>query len=163
MAKKDKKGIIGEFKEFALKGNVMDLAVGVIIGGAFQGIVNSIVNDLIMPLVSGIFGNVDFNNWYLVLRGDVAPGTTLEAAKEAGAVTLNYGSFITVLINFLILAFIIFLMVKGINKLRDRNKPEEEPKPETEKECPFCKTKIAIEATRCPHCTSQLEVEEKKE
>ena len=157
--KKKGKGFINEFKKFALKGNVMDLAVGVIIGGAFQGIVNSVVNDIIMPLISGIFGSVDFSNWYLVLKGDVPAGTTLEAAKEMGAVTVNYGSFLTVLINFLILAIIIFLMVKGINRLNDIHKKPEEPKVETEKVCPYCKTKISIEAVRCPHCTSQLEEE----
>ncbi len=159
---KKKKGIIGEFKEFALKGNVVDLAIGVIIGGAFQGIVKSLVDDIIMPLVSGIFGNVDFTNWYLVLRGDVSAGTSLAAAKEMGAITFNYGSFITVLINFLILAVIIFLMVKAINKLRDiplKKKVEIIEEAPTTKMCPYCKTEISIEAVRCPHCTSDLKEE----
>ena len=159
---KKKKGIIGEFKEFALKGNVVDLAIGVIIGGAFQGIVKSLVDDIIMPLVSGIFGNVDFTNRYLVLRGDVPAGTSLAAAKEMGAITFNYGSFITVLINFLILAVIIFLMVKAINKLRDiplKKKVEIIEEAPTTKMCPYCKTEISIEAVRCPHCTSDLKEE----
>jgi large conductance mechanosensitive channel len=112
-------GLLKEFKEFAVKGNAIDLAVGVIIGGAFGKIVDSIVNDLFMPLVSGIIGKPDFSNLYVVLKGVVADGTPLvEAKKVAGTVVFAYGSFITVFINFLLLAFIIFLFIKGINKLK---------------------------------------------
>ena len=142
--------MLKEFKEFALKGNMIDLAIGVIIGGAFNKIVTSLVNDIIMPLLSLLTGSLDFSNRFIALDGgDYA---TLEAAKTAGAATVNYGLFITGVIDFLIMAFVIFMIVKQLNKLR--KKPEAVP---TEKTCPFCKTKINIEATRCPHCTSEQE------
>ena len=119
-------GFIKEFKEFALKGNVMDLAVGVIIGGAFGKIIDSAVNDLIMPIVSAVIGSPDFTNMYYVLKGDVGAGMSLEDAKAVeGAVLLSYGNFITILINFILLALVIFLMIKGMNKLR--KKEEEAP------------------------------------
>ena len=135
-----KKGFFAEFKEFALRGSVMDLAVGVIIGAAFQAIVNSLVEDILSPLLG------------LVLRGDFS---NLSLDLFDGAVSIRYGAFLMAIINFLIMAFVIFLIVKGINTLRNRGKKNEEPAP-TEKECPFCKSKISIDATRCPHCTSEL-------
>lgn len=120
-------GFIKEFKEFAVKGNVMDLAVGVIIGGAFGKIIDSAVNDLIMPVVSAIIGTPDFTNMYYVLKGNIEAGMTLEDAKAVeGAVVLSYGNFITILINFILLAFVVFLMVKGMNNLRKKKEEEEE-------------------------------------
>lgn len=140
-----------EFKEFIQKGNVMDLAVAVIIGGAFGKIVSSLVDDVVMPVVSLATGKVDFTNLFVTLNGQEY--ATLEAAKEAGAATLNYGSFIQQIINFLIIAFVVFIMVKSMNKLR-KEEPEVEP---TTKICPFCQTDVPIKAVRCPHCTSELE------
>ncbi len=142
-----------EFKKFALKGNMIDLAVGVIIGGAFNGIVNSLVNDVIMPVLSLFTGKLDFANWFIALDGNTYQ--TLADAQEAGAATLNYGNFISGVINFLIMAFVVFMLVKGINKL----KKEPAPAAPTTKKCPFCKTDIPLEASRCPHCTSALEQE----
>jgi large conductance mechanosensitive channel len=142
--------MLKEFKEFALKGNMIELAIGVIIGGAFNKIVTSLVNDIIMPFLSIFTGSLDFTNLFVALDGNSYD--TLAAAKEAGAATINYGTFISGIIDFLIMAFVIFIMVKQLNKLH--KKPEEAPK---EKTCPFCKTKINIEATRCPHCTSEQE------
>lgn len=143
--------MLKEFKKFALRGNMIDLAVGMIIGSAFTSIVNSLVNDIFMPIVSIFTGKVDFTNWFLALDGNSY--ATLEAAQAAGAATFNYGTFISNVINFLIMAFVVFLFVKGMNKL----KKEEPAAPATTKKCPFCKTEIDIEATRCPHCTSELE------
>ncbi|ACD51820.1 large conductance mechanosensitive channel protein MscL [Clostridium botulinum] len=137
------KKFLNEFKQFALKGSVIDLAVGVLIGGAFQGIVKSLTTDIISPII-GIFANKDFSDLTLNIFG----------------VTVKYGSFITAVINFLIMALLIFLLVKGMNKLSDfgkRNKAEEITEPSTKK-CPFCYTEIDIKATRCPNCTSKLEV-----
>ena len=142
-----------EFKKFALKGNMIDLAVGVIIGGAFNGIVNSLVNDVIMPVLSLFTGTLDFSNWFIALDGNTY--LTAAAAAEAGAATLNYGNFISGVLNFLIMAVVVFFMVKMINKLK-----HEEPKKieaPTTKKCPFCKSEIDIEATKCPHCTSVIE------
>ncbi len=145
--------MLKEFKKFALRGNMIDLAVGMIIGSAFTSIVNSLVNDMIMPVVSIFTGKVDFSNWFVSLDG--SSYATLEAAQAAGAATLNYGTFISNIINFVIMAFVVFLFVRGMNKLK-----KEEPKaPATTKKCPFCKTEIDLEATRCPHCTSELEQE----
>ena len=123
-----------EFKEFAVKGNVMDLAIGVIIGAAFGKIVDSFVNDLVMPVIGVLTGGIDFTNKFVVLRGDVAPNATLEAAKAAGAVTLNYGQFITILLNFLIIAWVLFMLVKGINRMRRQEAvaPEVAPAPTKE-------------------------------
>ena len=155
--------ILGEFKKFALRGNVIDLAVGVIIGGAFQKIVSSVVNDLVMPIVGCFTGNVNFNNQFLILKNpnNVDIDTiTLENASKLKVVTFNYGSFITTVIDFLIMAFAVFLLVKVINRLTDiRKKPADVPAvvEPTTKTCPYCCTEIAIAATRCPHCTSQLE------
>ena len=150
-------GFIKEFKTFIMRGNVVDLAVGVIIGGAFQKIVTSLVNDIVMPCISLITGGVNFTDWFISLDGSTYE--TLQAAKDAGAATLNYGVFFTEVLNFLIMAFVIFCLIKTLNKLSEANKkPVEEVVVEpTTKVCPFCKSEIAIEATRCPHCTSELE------
>ncbi len=148
------KSIAGEFREFIMRGNVMDMAVGVIIGGAFQKIISSLVDDIIMPLISVLTGGIDFNNHFVVLDGGSYP--SLEAAKEAGAATLNYGTFITVLINFILMALVIFFLIKGMNRLSERFAKEKEEAPATTKICPRCKSEINIEATRCPHCTSEL-------
>lgn len=143
--------MLKEFKEFALKGNMIDLAVGVIIGGAFNSLVTSLVDNIIMPVLSLITGKIDFTNLFIALDGQSYK--TLSTAQKAGAPTINYGLFITGLINFLIMAFVIFMIVKGMNALR---KPKNEtPKPKT-RICPFCKSEISTEATRCPHCTSHL-------
>ncbi len=154
-----KKGgkFFGEFRTFIARGNVMDLAVGVIIGGAFQKIVNSLVNDIVMPLISLATGGINFNNWFLTLgEGDFA---TVEEAKAAGVATLNFGTFLSTALDFLIMAFIIFLFIKGINALSSKvkhEKQEEAAAAPTTKVCPFCRSEIAIDATRCPHCTSEL-------
>lgn len=151
-----KKGIIGEFKEFLMRGNVMDLAVGIIIGGAFQAIVKSLVDNILMPVISILTGGIDFNNLYVVLKGTVEKGTTLEAAKALGAVTLNYGMFVNSIINFIIIGFVIFLMVKGMNNLAEKRKSKEPEAAPTTKECPYCKSEVNIEATKCPNCTSAI-------
>lgn len=151
------KGFISEFKTFIMRGNVIDLAVGVIIGGAFQKIVNSLVNDIIMPVISLLTGGIDFSNWFLVLgEGEFA---TAAAAKEAGVATLNYGTFLSTALDFLIMAFVIFLIIKGINGVSEKLKKEkvEEPAAPTTKVCPYCKSEIDIAATKCPHCTSEVE------
>ena len=157
------KKFLNEFKTFALRGNVIDLAVGVIIGGAFQTIVKSMVDDLIMPFVGLATGGINFTDQFVVLRlaEGVEAGTkyaSLTAAKEAGATVFAYGSFITAVINFIVMAIVIFLFVKGINNLHKlgKKKEEEAPAAPTTKVCPFCKSEIAIEATRCAHCTSEL-------
>jgi large conductance mechanosensitive channel len=148
------KGLAGEFREFIMRGNVMDMAVGVIIGGAFQKIISSLVDDIIMPVISLLTGGIDFNNKFVVLDGgDYA---TLEAAKEAGAATLNYGTFITVVINFILMALVIFFLVKFMNNLSNKFEKEEAEAPATTKICPKCKSEINIEATKCPCCTSDL-------
>ncbi|WP_293686149.1 large conductance mechanosensitive channel protein MscL [uncultured Phascolarctobacterium sp.] len=139
-----------DFKKFAMRGNVMDMAVGVIIGGAFGKIVTSVVNDIVMPPVGMLMGNVDFSNLFISLNGKEY--ATLEAAKKAGAPVLAYGSFMNTVIDFLILAFIIFMMIRQINKLTPAPAPKPEPRL-----CPYCKSEIADDATRCPHCTSHLE------
>ena len=150
------KAIIGEFKKFIMRGNVIDMAVGIIIGGAFTKIVNSMVADVLMPPWGLALGQVDFSNWFIVLK-DGANGTghyaTMEAAQAAGATTLNLGLFLNAVISFLIVAFCVFLLIKAINKL---NTKEEAPVIITTKKCPYCFSEIAKEATRCPHCTSEL-------
>ncbi len=143
------RNMLKEFKKFALKGNMIDLAVGIIIGGAFSSIVNSLVNDIFMPFLSIFTKNISFNDWFIALDGkDYA---TLEAAKAAGAATINYGVFISGVLNFIIMAFIVFLLVRWINKLK---KPEQTPA--TTKKCPRCFTDIHIEATKCPNCTVDI-------
>lgn len=141
-----------EFKEFAMKGNVMDMAIGIIIGAAFGKIVSSFVSDILMPPLGLLLGNSDFTNKFLTLKG--AALETLEAAKEAGSVTMNYGVFINTLIDFLIIAFAIFIMVRQINRMK--RKPEAAPPPPNTKDCPFCFSVIPIKAVRCGHCTSEL-------
>ncbi len=138
-----------DFKKFAIRGNVVDMAVGVIIGGAFGKIVSSLVNDIFMPPLGMLMGKMDFTNLFVSLNGQQY--ATLEAAKKAGAPVLAYGSFIKGVLDFIILAFVVFLMIRQINKLT----PPPAPKPEP-RLCPYCRSEIADDATRCPHCTSQL-------
>jgi large conductance mechanosensitive channel len=140
-----------EFREFAMRRNVLDMAVGIIIGIAFGAIVTSLVNDVIMPPLGLLLGRVDFSNLFINLSG--GSYETLAAAEEAGAVTINYGVFVNSVINFIIVAFVIFLIVRSMNKLKRREETQAEP---TTKECPFCLSQVPIKATRCPHCTSQL-------
>jgi large conductance mechanosensitive channel len=145
-----------EFKEFAMRGNVVDMAVGIIIGAAFGSIVKSLVDDVIMPPIGLLLGSVDFSNLFLVIKqGSVAGAfATVAEAQKAGAVTINYGIFINTVISFLIVAFAVFLLIKGINSLKRK---EEAPPPEpTTKECPRCFSVIPIKATRCGFCTSEL-------
>ena len=149
-------GMLSEFKQFAMRGNVVDMAVGVVIGAAFGAIVTSLVNDLLMPVLGLILGNADFTNLFIVMSEGSVPGPyeTLALAQEAGAVTLNYGLFINAVISFLIIAFAIFLLIRSINRLqRQEESPPAEP---TTKECTYCFTEIPIQATRCPNCTSEL-------
>ncbi len=150
------KKFFGEFKDFIAKGNVIDLAVGVIIGGAFSGIVTSLVENILTPAISLLTGKVAFADLFIALDGNTYK--TLEEAAAAGASTINYGLFIQGVIDFIITAFVIFLLVKIINKIRTAGKKEEaaEEAPTT-KVCPFCKSEIDIEATRCAHCTSEVE------
>ncbi len=152
-------GFANEFREFIMRGNVLDLAVGVIIGGAFQSIINSLVNDIIMPVISVLTGGIDFSNWFISLDGGTYK--TLAQAQEAGAATLGYGAFLTAIINFLLMALVIFCLVKTLNGIAEKVKKQEEAAP-TEKECPYCLSQIPIKATRCPHCTSQIEKEKSK-
>ena len=147
-----------EFKSFAMRGNVIDMAVGIIIGAAFGTIITSLVNDVIMPPIGLLLGGMDFTNLFIQLKaGDPAgPYAALADAQAAGAVTINYGIFINAIISFLIVAFAMFLLIRSINRLQ---KEEEAPPAEpTTKECPFCLSTIAIKAARCAHCTAELEV-----
>jgi large conductance mechanosensitive channel len=139
-----------EFKQFIARGNVVDLAVGVIIGAAFGKIVTSFVNDILMPPIGLLLGNVDFANLFITLSG--GSYATLAEAQAAGAATINYGVFINTIIDFLIVAFVIFLLIKQVNRLK-QPAPAAEP---TTKACPYCLSEIPIKATRCPHCTSEL-------
>ncbi len=143
--------MLQEFKTFIMKGNVLDLAVGVIIGAAFGKIVNSAVNDLIMPLVGLFMGRVDFSNLFISLKGGDYP--TVAAAKAAGAPTLNYGIFLNTTLDFLIMSLVIFMIVRTANRL---HRAEETAPAPPARECPFCRSTIHDEATRCPHCTSEL-------
>ena len=145
-------GIVSEFKEFAMKGNVVDLAVGVIIGGAFGKIVDSFVKDVVMPIIGRMLGGVDFKHLYLNLGDKVFE--TLEAAEKAGAPIVKYGAFINSVVDFVIIAFAIFMAIKVMNRLkRAEEAPAAAP---TTRECPHCLSTIPLKATRCPHCTSQL-------
>ena len=149
--------MLKEFKEFAMRGNVVDMAVGIIIGGAFGTIVKSLVSDVLMPPLGLLMGGVDFSNIFVVRKEGAKPGpyAALADAQGAGAVTINFGLFANTVISFLIVAFAVFLLIKGINTLR---RQEEEPAAEpTTKDCPFCMSPIPIKARRCPHCTSELE------
>ncbi|MCQ2539175.1 MAG: large conductance mechanosensitive channel protein MscL [Acetatifactor sp.] len=153
------KGFVAEFKKFILRGNVMDMAVGVIIGGAFTAIVTSLNKDILTPVL-GIFGGTDFSNMYVQLTNRSVSYATIAEAQEAGEAVLAYGNFITAIINFLITALVIFVLVKAVNKINELGKKkEEEPAPAapTTKICPYCKSEIAIDATKCPHCTSDVE------
>ena len=147
--------MIKEFREFILRGNVLDLAVGVIIGAAFGGIVTSLVNDVVMPPIGIALGQVDFKDLFVLLKEGTTPGpyASVAAAKAAGAVTLNYGAFINTVINFLIVGFVIFLVVRTANKLHKKAEPA--PAAPT-KECPYCLSSVPLKATRCPQCTSEL-------
>ena len=148
--------MLKEFKEFAMRGNVIDMAVGIIIGAAFGTIVTSLVSDIIMPPIGLLLGNVDFSNLFLVLREGIKSGpfSSLAEAKASGAVTFNYGTFVNTIISFIIVAFAIFLLIRSINKLK-RQKEAPAAVPST-KECPFCLSVIPLKATRCPFCTSEL-------
>lgn len=150
--------MIKEFKEFAMRGNVVDMAVGIIIGGAFGTIVKSLVSDVMMPPIGLLMGGVDFSDLFITLKDGATvagPYATLDMAQKAGAVTISYGLFINAVISFLIVAFAVFMLIKGINKLqREKEAPPAEP---TTKECPFCMSTIPIKASRCPSCTSQLD------
>lgn len=141
-----------EFKEFAMKGNVIDLAIGVVIGGAFGKIVTSLVSDIIMPLVGLLLGKVDFSNLFIPLG--IGHFNTIQEAKDAGVATLNYGLFINNIIDFVIVAFAIFFVIRQLSRFN--KKKEEVPAAPTTKMCQYCCTDVPIEATRCPHCTSQL-------
>jgi len=152
---------LDEFKTFAMRGNVVDMAVGIIIGAAFGKIVDSLVKDIIMPPLGWILGKVDFANMYFTLpttlTGEIPKYASLEEAKAAGAVTINYGLFINTMISFVIVAFAVFLLIKCINKLRATKKEEvEEVKEETTKECPRCYSTIDIRASKCPNCTADI-------
>jgi len=149
--------MLKEFKEFAVRGNVIDMAVGIIIGVAFGTIVKSLVSDIIMPPIGLLLGNVDFANLFAVLKDGTVPGpyATLADAQKASAVTVNYGVFVNTLISFIIVAFAVFLLIRQINRLK--RKEEAPPAEPTAKDCPYCLLSIPLKATRCPHCTSELE------
>jgi len=148
--------MLKEFKEFALRGNVVDMAVGIVIGAAFGAIINSLVADVIMPPIGLLLGRVDFSNLFVVLKEgtQAGPYASLAAAKQAGAVTLNIGVFINTVISFLIIALAIFLVIRQINKLK--RKAEAPAAPPATKNCPYCFSSIPVPATRCPFCTSTL-------
>lgn len=151
--------MLKEFKEFAMRGNVVDMAVGIIIGAAFGAIAKSLVSDIIMPPIGLLLGDVDFSSLFIVLKeGTVAgPYASLAEAQKAGTVTVNYGVFANTIVSFLIVAFAVFILIRNINKLKRQEKaPPAEP---TTKECPFCLSVIPIKAVRCPHCTSELKVQ----
>jgi large conductance mechanosensitive channel len=154
--------MLKDFKAFVMRGNVVDLAIGIIIGVAFGAIIGSFVKDVIMPPIGLLLGNVDFANLFVVLKeGTVAgPYPSLAAAQEAGAVSINYGVFINTIVNFLIIAAVVFFFViRPINKMHERQKAKEAaPAPDT-KECPYCITNIPIKASRCPNCTSELKID----
>ena len=141
-----------EFKEFAMRGNVLDMAIGIIIGAAFGRIISSIVNDILMPPIGLLLGKVDFSNLFVNLSGGSFP--SMAAAKAAGAATINYGLFLNTVIDFLIVAFVIFLLIKQVNRFN--RKPAAEQVTPTTKDCPYCYSTIPIRASRCPHCTSEI-------
>jgi large conductance mechanosensitive channel len=146
--------MLKEFREFAMRGNVVDMAVGIIIGAAFGAIVKSLVADVIMPPIGLLLGGIDFSNFFVVLKEGTPPGpyVALANAQAAGAVSISYGVFLNAVINFVIVAFAVFMLIRGINSL----KRKQEAAPPTTKDCPFCKSKIDFGATRCPQCTSQF-------
>jgi large conductance mechanosensitive channel len=143
--------MLKEFKEFAMRGNVLDMAVGIIIGAAFGQIVNSFVQDILMPPIGRLLGHVDFTNLFVSLTG--THYETLAAAKAAGAATLNYGLFLNTIINFLIVAFAVFLLVRQVNRLTAKPAPPAAP---TTRDCPYCLSAVPLKATKCAHCTSEL-------
>jgi large conductance mechanosensitive channel len=147
--------MLKEFKEFALRGNVLDMAVGIIIGAAFGTIVNSLVNDMVMPPIGLLLGKVDFSNLYLLLQPGNTPGPypSLADAHTAGAVTMNYGLFVNAIISFVIVAFVLFLIIRSVNQLKRQEAAPAEP---TTRECPHCLSQIPLKATRCAFCTSEL-------
>lgn len=145
-----------EFREFISRGNVIDLAVGIIIGAAFTAIVNSLVNDILMPPIGFVMGGVDFSDYYINLSGTEYP--SLAAAKEAGAATINYGVFVNAVVKFLIVGFAVFILVRQVNRLRRQfDEPESPPPAPTQKDCPYCLSTIPIKATRCAFCTAELQ------
>ena len=146
--------MLKEFKEFAMRGNVLDMAIGIVIGGAFGKIVSSFVKDLLMPPIGLLLGGVDFSNLFINLSG--GEFESLEKAQEAGAATINYGIFVNTTLDFIIVAFAIFLLVKQVNRFKKQ--PDPAPREPTTKSCPFCVSEIAIKATRCPQCTAELKV-----
>ena len=148
--------MLKDFKEFAMRGNVVDMAVGIIIGGAFGTIVKSLVDDVLMPPIGLLLGGVDFSDFFVVFKAGTTPGpyATLADAKAAGAVTVNYGVFLNAVISFLIVAFAVFLLIRAINAMR--RKEQAAPAAPTTKDCLYCASAIPVKATRCPHCTSQL-------
>ncbi|MGE5850203.1 MAG: large conductance mechanosensitive channel protein MscL [Candidatus Methylomirabilota bacterium] len=146
--------MLKEFKEFAMRGNVLDMAVGIIIGAAFGKIVAVFVSDVLMPPIGLLLGKVDFSNLFINLSGK--PVSTIAEAKAAGAATINYGLFLNTVIDFLIVAFAIFLLIKQVNRLK--RQPEPAPVVPTTKDCPYCLSSVALKATRCPHCTSELKL-----
>ena len=148
-------GMVKEFKEFAMRGNVVDMAVGIIIGAAFGKIVGSLIDDLLMPVVGRLIGNVDFSNLYVPLSGTVQTGMALVEAKKLGPV-FAWGNFVSIMVNFIILAFAIFMVVKGMNTLKKRMEAPAAAAVPTTKDCPFCLSAIPIKASRCPHCTSEV-------
>jgi len=152
--------MIKEFKAFIMRGNVVDMAVGVVIGASFGGIVKSLVDDVLMPPIGLLLGRVDFSNLYLTLRDGATPGpyAALAEAKKAGAVTLNLGLFANTVINFVIVALAIFLVVRGMNRLQAMQKAKEPEAAPSTRDCPFCASSISVKAVRCPHCTSELPV-----
>jgi large conductance mechanosensitive channel len=143
--------MLKEFKEFAMRGNVLDMAIGIIIGAAFGRIITSLVNDVLMPPIGLLLGKVDFSSLYINLSGGSYP--SVAAAKAAGAATISYGLFINAIIDFVIVAFVIFMLIRQMNRL---NRKTVTPAVPTAKDCPYCYTSIPINATRCPHCTSEL-------
>ena len=162
------KNMLTEFKKFAMRGNVMDMAVGIIIGAAFGKIVDSLVKDIIMPPLGWLMGKVDFANkyWTLPVNDVKGPFPSLDAAQKAGAVTINWGLFVNAVISFLIVAFAVFMLIKAMNtlqaKLEAKEKKEAKAAAPTTKVCPFCCSEIPLAATKCPHCTSDLETAKKK-
>jgi large conductance mechanosensitive channel len=149
--------MLKEFKEFAVRGNVLDMATGIIIGAAFTTIVKSLVDDVIMPPIGLLLGSVDFSNLFALLKAGSpgGPYASLAEAKEAGAVTINYGMFINAVVSFIIVAFVLFLIIRNMNRMK-REEEEAPAPPPTTKDCPFCLSSVPIKATRCAHCTSEL-------
>jgi large conductance mechanosensitive channel len=146
--------MLKEFREFILRGNMVDMAIGIIIGGVFGTVVNSLVNDIIMPPIGYLFGGLDFSNWFITLGS--GEYTTLAQAQEAGAATINIGLFVNSLISLLIVGLVVFYLVKGYNRLHESTAKEEEPAAPTTKSCPECRSEIPIEAVRCAYCTIEL-------